>query len=187
MNTRRRGALNIIGGLLIASALARLSVTGYALAESGVVEDLGVPAALSDRNQSDTTLKLLHALQEREARIALREAKLADRMQALQIAEDELDDQLRSLTEAEEALRATIALADQAASTDLERLTRVYENMKPKDAAALFETMPPAFASGFLGMMEPVAAAQIMTLMTPESAYSISAVLAGRNADVPTQ
>ena len=88
---------------------------------------------------------------------------------------------------AEEALAATIAMADEAAATDLDQLTNVYENMKPKEAAALFEEMPPEFAAGFLGMMRPDAAALIMTQLEPEVAYSFSVVLAGRNANVPTE
>ncbi|NHX27768.1 hypothetical protein HA397_27890, partial [Escherichia coli] len=83
---------------------------------------------------------------------------------------------------AEDSLRATLTLAETAAESDLARLTAVYENMKPKDAAGLFEQMSPDFAAGFMGMMRPDAAAQIMAALDPATAYSISVVLAGRNA-----
>lgn len=187
---RKRGTLHVIGGLLIASALLRVTTTGQAVAENAVPSEPAKPvtAALSTEPQVTTDAEaVLRALQQREARLSEREAQLVDRMQALRLAETELAEQLAALTAAEDALRATIALADSAAETDIQRLTRVYENMKPKDAAALFEQMTPDFAAGFLGLMEPVAAAGIMTLMSPDTAYSISAVLAGRNAGVPTQ
>ncbi len=187
---RKRGTLHILCGLLVVSGVLRLSSTGMAVAESAVVTETPAIVEASQSVAPEPKMEadgLLRALQEREARLATREAQFADRMQALRLAETEIAEQLAALTAAEEALRATIALADSAAESDLERLTRVYENMKPKDAAELFEQMTPDFAAGFLGMMEPVAAAQIMTLISPETAYSISAVLAGRNANVPTQ
>ncbi len=187
---RKRGTLHVIGALLVTSAFLRITMTGQAVAESAAIpapEATAVPVSQSAPESKPDAEGLLRALQEREARLKEREGQFADRMQALRLAETEFAEQLAALTAAEEALRATIALADSAAETDLTKLTRVYENMKPKDAAELFEQMPPDFAAGFLGMMEPVAAAQIMTLITPETAYSISAVLAGRNAGVPTQ
>jgi len=108
-------------------------------------------------------------------------------MQALRVAESEITEQLAALTEAEENLSALIALSDTAAETDLTRLTTVYENMKPEDAATLFDQMDPSFAAGFIGRMQPAAAAQIMANIEAETAHLISVILAGRNASAPTE
>ena len=81
----------------------------------------------------------------------------------------------------------TLALADGATEADVARLTTVYEQMKPKESAALFEEMDPTFAAGFLARMRPEAAAGIMAGLSPEAAYTISVVLAGRNGAVPTE
>ncbi|SFR51901.1 hypothetical protein SAMN04488005_2485 [Yoonia tamlensis] len=180
-----RGTLHIISCMLIASAVVRMGVyAGPALANS---DREHVDSIIEPAQAGDGTGALFAALQAREARLDEREAQLRNRMQALRDAEVEIEVKLQALVAAEEALRATIALADSAASTDLERLTTVYENMKPKEAAALFAEMSPQFAAGFLGMMRPDAAALIMTELAPETAYSFSVVLAGRNANVPTQ
>lgn len=184
---RRKGvsALHILSALLIASAAVRLGVvSGPAMAEE--VPEVAVDAAKTQPIEGETEA-LLAAFAEREARLADRESMLRDRMQALRIAEAEIEEKLQALLSAETALSATIALADGAAETDLARLTSVYENMKPKEAAALFEEMSPQFAAGFLGMMRPDAAASIMTELAPETAYSFSVVLAGRHANTPTQ
>lgn len=186
----RKRVLHLIGGLMVASAVVRGVPVGQAVAESSVQaasEDSATMAVTENEPTTPDAGTLLSALQERETELEERERALEERLLAMQVAEAELMEQLTALTEAEEALRGTIALADSAAENDLERLTRVYENMKPKDAAALFEEMSPQFAAGFLGMMEPVSAAGIMTLLEPETAYSVSAVLAGRNAGVPTE
>ena len=85
----------------------------------------------------------------------------------------------------ENRLRATLAKADQAAEKDIARLTSVYENMKPAQAAPLFEAMEPSFAAGFLSRMRPDAAAGILANVDPQAAYTISVLIAGQNASVP--
>ncbi len=184
---RRRGGgtLHIVAGLLLASAVVRLvAEAGPALADEGAVVDEGAELAKEEMVVADD---LLTAFKARENRLIEREAQLRDRMQALRVAEVEIQEKLDALIAAEASLSATIALAESASETDLARLTTVYENMKPKEAAALFEEMSPPFAAGFLGMMRPDAAAAIMTLLEPETAYSFSVVLAGRNANTPTE
>ncbi|MFT5064983.1 MAG: flagellar motility protein MotE (MotC chaperone) [Yoonia sp.] len=183
----RRGTLHVIAGLLIFSAVIRVAVGATdAMANSPAVIEKAKEITPS-APQLSPTKDILTALQARDDRLTEREARMADRMQALRVAEQEMTQQLAALLQAEEALSATIALADSASELDLARLTTVYENMAPKDAAALFEQMPPRFAAGFLGMMDPTVAAKVMAGLAPETAYSFSVVLAGRNAQVPTQ
>lgn len=123
----------------------------------------------------------LAAIRTREARVASREAAMIDRMRALEVAEKTVSAKLEELRATEESLLETVRLSETAAENDLSRLTAVYENMKPKDAALLFGQMAPEFAAGFLGRMRSDAAAAIMAGLDPETAYSISVLLAGRN------
>lgn len=187
-----RGTLTIIAVLLIGSALLRVGLqASVAIARESEPEKMPVEAHLDVAPQqcvTDPDLEpLLQAMEDRETRIREREERMTMRMRALKVADDKITEKLAELKASEDALRRTIALADEAAESDLARLTAVYENMKPKDAAALFETMAPEFAAGFLGRMRPEAAAGIMTGLTPDAAYTISVVLAGRNAEVPKE
>ena len=131
------------------------------------------------------TMDLLKAVQAREATVSTREAALADRSQALKIAEDQITEKLAALTKAEDDLSKMVAVADQAADADVTRLVTMYENMKPKEAAPLFEVMAPEFAAGFLSRMRPDAAASVLAGLNPKTAYTISVIMAGRNAGVP--
>lgn len=178
-----RGTLAIIATFLIASAVLRVSAETAVIDGGGEIATDVAPAPEPDISKD----AVLRALQEREARLDTREAQIIDRMQALSVAEIEIEEKLAALIAAEERLSATIAAAEVASETDVNQLTAVYENMKPREAAALFEEMPPEFAAGFLAMMRPDAAALIMTELEPETAYSFSVVLAGRNANVPTE
>jgi flagellar motility protein MotE (MotC chaperone) len=190
----RRGTLMLIAGLLVTSAILRVGTqTGTVLALEKLTGDHPVEEMTAHEDAPQTAEMaappdieaMLGAFKAREARLDQREMQIRDRMNALAIADEEIEKKLAQLEAAEAALKQTLALADSAAENDLSRLTAVYENMKPKDSAALFEQMDPDFAAGFLGRMQPAAAAALMAGLTPERAYTISVVLAGRNSSVP--
>ncbi|MGC8201131.1 MotE family protein [Aliiroseovarius sp. PTFE2010] len=184
-----RGALWIVALVLISSAGLRLgSGTGSAIAK-------GVAAMQGDESVSDDLVceaqgdpsAILLALRSREAALEQREADLQQRSAALDLARQEIMTNMAALEQAEEDLKSTLVIAETAAENDLAKLTSVYENMKPKEAAPLFEAMSPDFAAGFLGRMRPDAAAAVMAGLQPETAYTISVILAGRNARAPTE
>ena len=186
---KQRGSLLFIASLLVASAVLRFGDNaGQAFAKGPEAQALAEKSAqsMSDGAQGSADFEaMLTAFQEREARIEKKEASIRDRMHALKIADEQVSEKLEELAAAEKKLRDTIALAETAAKDDLDKLTRVYETMKPKQAAVLFEEMDPNFAAGFLGRMRPEAAAAIMAGLSPEAAHLYSVVLAGRNANVP--
>lgn len=187
----QKGSLVVIASLLIASAVLRIGEgAGQALARDPDAADYagaGSDAVEAACKTSEDMQAMLEAFNAREARIEEKEKNIRDRMHALRIADEQVTEKLAQLTEAETQLRETIAVAETAAEDDLDRLTRVYETMKPKQAAALFEEMDPNFAAGFLGRMRPEAAAAIMAGLSPEAAHLYSVVLAGRNANVPKE
>ncbi len=181
----RHKILPLFAGLLLASGLFRLG-SG---ANSVFAEEISAQEPLESLvcGFESGTEGLLEAFRAREARLVEREGQLEDRIQALHVTEVQVTEKIAELSAAEESLEATLALAQTAASDDLARLTAVYENMKPSNAAALFSEMDPAFAAGFLGMMRPDSAAAVMSNLDPARAYTISALLAGRNANAPTE
>ncbi len=210
-----RGSVLVIAMLLLSSASLRIVTgAGTAFAEGSQLPNTLMPAPStsehnappgaetepgSNDNRSGSDAKkstfenidrsemsnLISALSKREIQVAEREKQLEMRMRALSVADAEIEKRMLLLTDTENSLRATLALADEASEKDIVRLVSVYESMKPKGAAALFEEMEPGFAAGFLGRMRPDSAAEILTGMSPQAAYSISVILAGRNANVP--
>ena len=184
------GTLTILAVLLIVSSILRIvGGTGQAIAQevANLRSPGASPADLAGCEPAPDIAAVLAALADRESRLKEREAFQAERSVALADAEREITTQLAALEQAEKELEQTLTLAASASETDVGRLTAVYENMKPKDAAKLFETMDPSFAAGFLGRMRPDAAARVVGGLSPEAAYSISVILAGRNANAPKQ
>lgn len=202
---KSRSALAAIGLLLVGSAVLRTAVGATEVLAKESVEKFASSAAphheaedkkMAKDDHADTPtvsrvvsqeelVPLLNALNAREARVKKRESDLQVRLQALAVAEKEIKRKLTALDAAERALRDTMAKASTAAEDDIARLTEVYANMKPKQAAALFEEMAPDFAAGFISRMRSDSAAAIMAGLSPQAAYLISVVMAGRNANVP--
>ena len=190
--TPTRGSVLLLASLFIGSACLRVASGASAVlaadpASSETAENKTEISAEIPAEQTKPTQALLDALLRREASVTEREEKVENRIATMKIAEQELQERLATLENAEIRLRETIALAETAAEDDLNKLTAVYENMKPKDAAALFEKMDPEFAAGFMARMRPEAAANLMSGLSPQVAYSVSAILAGRNVNVPTE
>lgn len=187
--TSNKGVLLIVTAFLVISGGLRIvlgSGPALAFAEEKMTA-LSEPAEQVDSAPAPDVGALLGALQEREARVQAREQAIADRLQALRVAEAQLSERLAELEAAETSLSDTLAMAETANDDDIMRLTAVYENMKPANAAGLFEQMAPEFAAGFLVRMRPEAAAGIFAGLEPTTAYSISAIIAGRNANAPTE
>lgn len=186
MNRRAgRGTLFIVAMLFASSGALRFgSGVGEALARA---EDAPEAAEALEPAACESPSAVSAALSLREDRIAVQEAALKDRLAALALADAAMTERLAQMQALETELKATLALADGAAEADVEKLTAVYQVMKPKDAAALFETMSPEFAAGFLGRMPPESAAAILSGMSAEAAYGISVIVAGRNAGVPKE
>lgn len=188
-----RGTLLFLSVVLIGSVGVRLySGAGEAIAkefaeltseetpEMAVVDPM---ACMPDEELNG----LIQVLRKREAMVSEKELEIEQKMAVVDLARSEIEESFKALELAEERLQSTMALSETAAEDDLSKLTSVYENMKPKDAAALFEAMAPDFAAGFLGRMRADAAADILTGLKPETAYTISVILAGRNASAPSE
>jgi len=182
----RVGALPCIVMVLVLSGGLRLGGVSLAIAsetEADPIVPITAPTVTAE--PSPDVKLLLAAIAERTATLDEREAELAKRAEDLNAARELIDQNLKKLTEAEERLANTIARVDGASESDIERLTAVYESMKPKTAAALFEQMTPEFAAGFLSRMNSESAAGILSGLSTDTGYAISVVLAGRNANAP--
>ncbi|MBT8412632.1 MAG: hypothetical protein KJP02_12675 [Octadecabacter sp.] len=183
---RQRGLLTVLGFVFAVSATLRIGSLDFANAEVSAT-----PAAATVPSQAINGISagpLIEALADIEAlrdQLDAREAVLVDRENAVSAAQALVEDRLAALEAAEARLTDLVALSDQAAETDLERLTRVYETMAPAQAAPLFAQMSPSFAAGFVARMSPDTGAALMAEMDPEVAYAISVILATRNASAP--
>ncbi|MBA3325795.1 MAG: hypothetical protein H0T41_11235 [Rhodobacteraceae bacterium] len=179
---RALGGVGLIVLCFLGSAGLRAIDSGAAIAQE--IGGLGEDAAQAGAAEADG---MLAAIRDREAQLEAEAARLADRAQTLNVAEAKLAEQLAAFEVAQRQLEETLALADNAAERDIERMTAVYESMKPADAARIFGRMDVGFASGLLARLRPEVAAAVLTGMEADAAYAITLTIAGRNANVPTE
>lgn len=185
---RRQSSRALILIICFFAASGALRVGGLGLAVASETETIPLPSnERATSPEEPQTAALLELIARRTAELDAKERKLQEKSHSLNAAQLLIEQNLVRMAEAEAALAASIAKVDGAAEGDLERLTNVYESMKPKIAAALFEQMTPEFAAGFLGRMSPQGAAGIMSSLSSEASYAISVVLAGRHVNTPTK
>jgi len=197
---RRPGAIALIVGCFVASAVIRTGLAGAAVAQDAQLAraEQARPALVADQTPTEALCgpdtgefhghdALLAAIRTRMTELDHMSAALDERARTLAVAEVRIEEQLSALVAAERQLADTLALADGAADADVARLTDVYQRMKPDAAARVFETMDVDFAAGFLTRMQPDSAAAVLSAMPADLAYTISVVMAGRNAGAPRQ
>jgi len=174
----RQPVLSVLATMFIVSAAIRLLDSGGEVWAANEI----LPAGAAEVCVAETP-DILAALDQRAFDLDTYETSLAEQAKALEERSKEIDGQIAELERTKAELEATVVMVDSASENDLMKLTSVYENMKPSDAAELFSLMDPAFAAGFIGRMQPEVSAQILTNIDPEVAYTLSVVLAGRNAN----
>lgn len=187
----RMGALLVLAGCFCLSALLR---AGDVVAELPAKGDDGfgnpIPLQASSAPTGAATgpqrlevgpKALLEELRRQRELLEARESKVAARERVLSGVGEQMQKRLSEVRAMREDLARTAALVNDAAGKDVERLAKMYQQMKPKQAGQIFTKMAPSFAAGFIAEMRPDAAALVMANMDAEKAYAVSLLLAGRN------
>ncbi|WP_179380978.1 MotE family protein [Jannaschia marina] len=182
---RRFGALLLVSVLLV-SALTRIVSAGL-VPDNGLTAEATAPLPVSTRESGSEVGDLIREITRRSEALDARETAVALREQDIAVARQEVEAALLRLDAAEARLAARMHQSSAAAETDVTQLVRVYEGMKPKDAAVLFEAMDPTFAAGFLARMNADAASALFSNLSPDRAYALSVLMAGRNANAATE
>lgn len=176
---RGAGAMILLSCCFAASGLLRL---GTIAEEQNWT--LAAQAQATPQVAMANTDQLLLQIQQEKEELAARASALDARAKAIAEAEDRLRTQLAVLNEARAELETLVTLVDTSAEEDLDRLTLIYQNMKPNQAVALFSEMRVDFAAGFLARMDPISAGAILAGLPPDVGYAVSVALAGRNAQI---
>ena len=104
------------------------------------------PAATSPATDDPTLLTqaeidLLQQLAERREFLDARERELEQRSGLLEAAESRIDKKVSELKSLQENIEKLVKSHEQAQDAKVASLVKIYENMKPKDAARIFEAL----------------------------------------------
>ena len=123
---------------------------------------------------------VLHGLSDRRGELDARENELALREQLLAATQKQVGDKIAELKQIQSKLDAMLATRDDAQKAQLNALVKMYENMKPADAAKIFDKLDRRILTDVAGGMKPVKVGAVLAAMDPAKAQELTALLASR-------
>jgi len=132
--------------------------------------------------QNRVEAELMNDLARQKAK-ATDKSDLEMRERLLEAAEKRVDGKIAELRALEARLKVLTGVKDEQASKQFASLVKVYETMKPKDAARIFEKLDLNVQLAVAHRMKESKMAAILAEMNPDAAKSLTMALAER-ADV---
>jgi flagellar motility protein MotE (MotC chaperone) len=126
--------------------------------------------------------QLLEDLRTRRLTLEAREQEIAAREAVLAAAERRLAQRVEELAAIQARLEALDRAAREREEANWNSLVRIYENMRPRDAARIFDELDMAVLLEVVARMKQRAVAPILAGMQPERAQKLTAELAARQA-----
>ena len=138
------------------------------------------PSALQFDELTPGDIEILQQLAARRAELDARERDLATREQALVLVEARVAERIDELKALQQGLEALIVEHDQEQEAKLASLVKIYQNMKPKDAAPIFDELETTILLDVIERMKEAKVAPILALMDPDRARTVTQELARR-------
>lgn len=129
---------------------------------------------------SPAELQVLQSLGNRRGELDQRASDLDTQVQLIAAAQAKLDARIQQMTALKADIQGLLGQADQQQQTETDRLVRVYEAMKPKDAAQRFTLMDDSVRLPMAAKMKERALSAILAQMPPEDAKALTEKLARR-------
>lgn len=131
---------------------------------------------------SDEEVKVLQSLSKRREQIEQRERDLEQREKLLQAAEKKVDEKVVELAKLQKNIEELLNKQTNMQDQRIAQLVKIYENMKPKDAANIFNDMDFDVLLEIVDKMSERKVAPILAAMDPVRAREVSARIAEQKA-----
>lgn len=131
---------------------------------------------------TEAELELLQDLSKRREELVAREQELESRARLLDAAESRLETQIAELQELRKNIEGLVRKYDEQEQSELESVVKIYETMKPKDAARILGELEMETLLGIMDRMKERKTAPILAAMEPERAREVTAELARQRA-----
>ncbi|WP_233192731.1 MotE family protein [Acidimangrovimonas sediminis] len=138
-------------------------------------------AAPADPATCATPEALLQSIRQERALIARQKAALDDRESKLALARQGISAETARLTRLKTQVEGLLKKVTDAHDADLDRLVKLYQAMKPQQAAQILNTMDLEVTVMVLSTMNERAAAPIMAQMTPDRVQAVSKIILERS------
>ncbi|MBL6954475.1 MAG: hypothetical protein ISR50_17690 [Alphaproteobacteria bacterium] len=139
------------------------------------------PAKVSRKTKfSPSEIEVLQKLSGRRETLEQRSRQMAMREKILQATEKRIDNKIGELKKLEGQIKGLLLEHDKENETQIKSLVKVYENMKPKQAARIFEELEMDVLLNVAERMKEVKMAKILAAMAPNKAKTLTVKLATR-------
>lgn len=129
---------------------------------------------------TDEEVRLLQALAERREELDRRGSRVDEREALLKAAERRIEEQVDGLKALQKSIEALLKQHEEETESQYNSLVKIYENMRPKDAARIFEELDMAVLLPVVERMKERKTAPILAKMDPVKAKAITTELAQR-------
>lgn len=136
--------------------------------------------AVDDSAPSESEMQVLQSLSKRREELVGRERQLEMRETMLKATEQRVDQKIAKLSSLQSEIQKLLHQNDQAEEERLRSLVKVYEAMKPKDAARIFENLDQNVLLDVTERMKEAKIAPILASMDPAAAQAVTVKLATR-------
>lgn len=126
---------------------------------------------------TQSEIDLLQKLAERRVEIDARGREMENREAMLAAAESRIDRKISEFKALQATIENLVKTYDDQQGTKLKSLVKIYENMKPKDAARIFEDLEMNVLLKVAARMKERSLAPIMAKMNPQRARDITVEL----------
>jgi flagellar motility protein MotE (MotC chaperone) len=124
----------------------------------------------------------LQKLSVRREALDNRQKDLDLRENLVKAAEARIDKKIAEMKSLQSNIEAMLKQVDRQDEEKLKSLVKIYESMKPKDAARILNTLELTIQLGVLGRMKEAKAATILGLMSDDQAKAVTDAIAARRA-----
>jgi flagellar motility protein MotE (MotC chaperone) len=131
---------------------------------------------------TDSELDILQKLSDRRAELDRRSRQLDTREKLLQATENRIESKIVDLKEIQNTISKLLKKHDKEKETKMRSVVKIYEKMKPKDAARIFEELEMPILLDVVERMREAKTAPIIAKMTPGKAKAVTSALAYRRA-----
>ncbi|MFZ1989670.1 MAG: hypothetical protein WAW96_07845 [Alphaproteobacteria bacterium] len=135
---------------------------------------------------SASEIEVLTSLTKRREELDKRQAELDMREKLLMATEQRLDQKLAEIKSIQSVIQSAVGTLNDKQQKEIASLVKVYENMKPKDAAAIMQDLDRTILLEVASRMKEAKMAPILAAMEPSKAREITVLLAKRN-EIPGQ
>lgn len=135
-------------------------------------------APLVSGNISKGELEVLQSLAKRRETLEQRNEELRLRENLMAATEKRVEERIAKLKALEDQIKKLLRQHDKERDEQLNSLVKVYEKMKPKDAARIFEQLEMDILLQVTGRMKESKMAPVLAAMDPEKAKELTVELA---------